>query len=523
MSPHPGPGSIPRFLVAWLLPVLAGGLHALAFLPELTHRWPIVPTLVQVLAWLGLIWSLSQAASPREGAWRAWLFGLVWLSGGTAWLFVSLHRYGGLPAWLAVVSIGLLSAALSIYLAAAGGLWVRWRRRRWLPDAVLWAALWLLVELARAWVLTGFPWAASAYALLDSPWVGLAPWLGMYGMGMVAMAAVAMPALAWCLRQAVWPACLASAVLVGLSVLAAQPSFVTPVGPPLQVALVQGNIPQDEKFAIQRQVEALGWHAQQLAAARADLVVIPETAIPLLPADLPPGFWDGLLGHFHSAGNAALVGVPLGSLDAGYTNSVVGISAATRQMPQGIYRYNKHHLVPFGEFIPWGFHWFVRLMNIPLGDFSRGPLKAPSFQVKGQWVAPNICYEDLFGEELAARFVGGNTPAPTILANVSNLAWFGRQVAIGQHLQVARLRSIELQRPTIRATNTGATVALDHRGRVLAMLPFNERGVLQAQVQGMQGLTPFAQWAGRWGLWPLLALGLGLIAVCKSRRKPDGT
>ncbi len=155
-------------------------------------------------------------------------------------------------------------------------------------------------------------------------------------------------------------------------------------------------------------------------------------------------------------------------------------------------------------------------MNIPLGDFNRGPLTAPSFAFAGERVAPNICYEDLFGEDLAARFVP-EAVAPTILANISNIGWFGQTIAVPQHLNISRLRSLELQRPMLRATNTGATAVIDHRGVVTASLPPFRRGLLDARVEGRDGLTPFAQWAGRFGLWPLWALGLGVLLALRGR------
>lgn len=513
--------------------LFAGGIQAAAFLPNVAQLSAYLPAVLQALALLMLLRCMRHAKRPQSGALAAWAFSWVWLGGSTAWLFVSLHQFGGLPAWLAIASIAALCAALSLYMAAAGALWVRWRRDHWLADAWLWAALWLLAELARAWIFTGFPWAASGYALVDTPWAGLAPWLGVYGTGMVMVAAVSMMALAVGhqvkgAQQYSPQTSTRTVVRVGfalgfsltlllLGYALSQHRFVQPQGQAITVALLQGNVAQSEKFDPQQQIQALRWHAEQLVAAKVDLVVTPETAVPLLPADLPVGFWAGLLGHFHASETAALVGVPLGSFAKGYTNSVVGVSAQTKTMPDGIYRYNKHHLVPFGEFIPFGFRWFVDLMQMPLGDFSRGPVQAPSFAVKDQWVAPNICYEDLFGEELAARFVAASSPVPSILANVSNLAWFGQDVAISQHLQIARQRSMEFQRPTIRSTNTGATVVINHLGQVTAMWPLNERGVLHASVQGMSGLTPFAWWAGRWGLIPLLLLGLAMIAVCKRR------
>jgi apolipoprotein N-acyltransferase len=284
----------------------------------------------------------------------------------------------------------------------------------------------------------------------------------------------------------------------------------------LSVALLQTNVSQDEKFAVDRMPETLAWVARELLAARADLVVAPETAVPLLPAqldDFAPGYWSALKAHFAEPGRAALVGVPQGDFDRGYTNSVVGLSAARE------YRYDKAHLVPFGEFIPKGFRWFTELMNIPLGDFERGAESPPSFVVQAQRVAPNICYEDLFGEELARRFVEPSS-APTIFANVSNIGWFGDSVALPQHLQISRLRTLEFQRPMLRATNTGVTAAIDHRGVVTALQPTLTRGVLRANVQGRQGQTPFAWWAGRLGLWPLWLLAFALVGALGPLRRP---
>ena len=197
---------------------------------------------------------------------------------------------------------------------------------------------------------------------------------------------------------------------------------------------------------------------------------------------------------------------------------MAGIAAHTAALPDGFYRYDKHHLVPFGEVIPFGFKWFVAMMNIPLGDFNRGVLVAPSFEVKGERIAPNICYEDLFGEELAARFTDAAS-APTILANISNIGWFGETIAVEQHLNISRMRSLELQRPMLRATNTGATVVIDHQGHVTHTLAPHTQGVLSGTVQGRTGITPFARWAGWAGLAPLFVVAIGL-SVPLGRRRP---
>jgi apolipoprotein N-acyltransferase len=271
--------------------------------------------------------------------------------------------------------------------------------------------------------------------------------------------------------------------------------------------------PLSEKFAADRLPQTLQWLSRTLDAARGELVVAPETAIPLLPsqlAELVPGYWPALRARFEGSDQALLVGVPLGDFSSGYTNSVLGVSAASREASP--YRYDKVHLVPFGEFIPTGFRWFTEMMNMPLGDFARGPLNAPSFTVRAERIAPNICYEDLFGEELALRFADA-ARAPTIFANVSNIGWFGDTIAVPQHLQISRMRTLEFQRPMLRATNTGATAIIDHRARVSAQLPPFTEGVLEGPVQGRVGLTPFAWWSARFGLWPWLLLALVVIAV----------
>ncbi len=495
-----------------LFVALLGAAQTLVYVH--TALWPLQMLAVALLAWR------IRAATPLRAAALGLAFGTAWLGVGTWWLFVSLHRYGGLPAWLAVLAVFALSLLLSLYLAAAMAVTARCRPRGPLLGALVFAAAWLLAELARDIIFTGFPWLASGYAQIDSPLGGLAPWLGVYGVGAVAAALAAAFGFSALDRVRAWfgPSAALLATLV-IAAFAGSIDFTQATGT-LRVTLLQGNVPQDEKFAEKHVPEALGRFARQLEAASGDLVVGPETVIPLLPSELDPGWWQTLLEHFRAPGRAAIFGMPLGDEAAGYTNSAVGISAASAALPGGFYRYDKHHLVPFGEFIPTGFHWFTRLMNIPLGDFNRGPDTAPSFVVKGERVAPNICYEDLFGEELAARFEPAAS-APTILANISNIGWFGETNAVPQHLQISRMRTLELQRPMIRATNTGATAVIDHRGVVTAELQPFTAGVLEGTVQGRSGTTPFAWWAARFGLAPLALVGaLALALAFASKRRP---
>ncbi|WOB09046.1 apolipoprotein N-acyltransferase [Piscinibacter gummiphilus] len=497
--------------------LLAGLLGAGHALPT---AYPAVWWL-QLLCVAGLAWQVSRA-SPRRAALVAWVFAIAWGSTGTWWLYISMHQYGGLPSWMAALAVLALNAVLGLYLAVVMAVFARLRRHRPLLDALLFGACWLLAELARGVIFTGFPWAASGYAHIESPVANLAPWIGVYGVGFVCAALGAGLVLGMRITGrggagAVLGLGVSVTALVALALIKPVP-FTRPTST-LTLTLLQSNVPQDQKFAETTLPQTLEWAQRQLLAAKGQLVIGPETVVPLLPEQLPTNYWKPLALHFQGE-QAALIGRPLGSFEAGYTNSVVGLSRDTLKWPGGYYRYDKHHLVPFGEFIPTGFRWFTEMMNIPLGDFSRGLRVPPSFAFKGERIAPNICYEDLFGEELAARFAQMDE-APTIFANISNIAWFGDTIAVNQHLGISRMRALEFQRPMVRATNTGATVVIDHHGVVTHALPYFTQGVLEAQVEGRQGLTPYAWWASRYGLWPLLALAIVLMLMTLPLRRKE--
>ncbi|WP_084181448.1 apolipoprotein N-acyltransferase [Polaromonas glacialis] len=498
------------------------GLPALGLAPGQPVGW------LQLLALALLAGQLDGARDWRRGAWLGGLFAVAMQCATYWWLFISLHVYGGLAAPLTVLAIVLLAALLGLYYAAASALFVAFAPVQTAWRALFFAAMWLLAELARVKFFTGFPWGEGGYAHVDGWARPLAAWVGVHGLTFMAAGVAAW--LAFCLLapQTRWRSALAG-VLASAAV-AWLPVFnVGDVEPdpallkPMSVTLLQGNIPQDEKFVAGTGVAtALGWYGEQLQNARGALVIAPETALPMLPQQLPDGYWQALRARFSTGDQAALIGLPLGDLNTGYSNSVLGFrpalpGQAALSQPEP-YRYDKHHLVPFGEVIPPGFHWFIRLMNIPLGDFNRGEVGQPSFAWQGQRLAPNICYEDLFGEELAARFVDG-PQAPTVFVNISNIAWFGNTVAIDQHLQISRMRALEFGRPMIRATNTGATVIINRLGEVTHLLPRHTRGALSGDVQGRSGITPYAWWAGRFGLWPLWALGLAALGLALLGRR----
>jgi apolipoprotein N-acyltransferase len=503
--------------------MLRGGLALLAGLLQaasIAAPWNGQPQWwLQLASLAALAWAVQEAGAWRRAGVLGWCFATAWLTGTFWWLFISMHVYGGLPSLLAGVAVLALAAFLGAYYAAACALFGRLGGGAGAAlRGVLFAGLWMSAELARVTWFTGFPWGAGGYAHVDGPLAALAPWVGVHGIGFAA--ALLAFALSQLLRRGIlrswryWLLMAGAAGLLAACNMAAQPREGEPPGPRLAVALLQGNIPQDEKFEGGTGIPiALDWYGRQMQASRAALVVLPETAIPVLPQQLPAGYLDAMRQRFAAGAQAALVGIPLGNAAEGYTNSVIGLKPGAPP-----YRFDKHHLVPFGEFIPPLFKWFTRMMNIPLGDFNRGPLGQPPFEWQGQRIAPNICYEDLFGEELAVGFADA-ARAPTILANVSNIAWFGDSLAIDQHLQISRMRALEFERPMIRATNTGATVIIDHRARVTHALPRLTRGVLTGEVEGRSTITPYAWWVSRLGLWPFWLLGLALAGTAAWRQR----
>ena len=520
--------------------ILAGLAHA----ASMGTPWDAQPAgWLQLLALAALIWQLSHCETPKAAAWSGWLFTLAWLGGTFWWLYISMHTYGGLNAVLTVLSIATLAGLLALYYAAACAAYIYLAPASPGPSSLLsslvFGALWTMAEICRGTWLTGFGWGAAGYAHMDGM-AALAKYVGAYGVAaLAAWAAWWLVAVARSVarrlariadnraeRKVVDLSLLRAALPLMLLVVATAVSkreFSASTGR-LEVALLQGNIAQDEKFEPGSGVaDSLRWYGEQISNSKAALIVAPETAIPLLPRQLPEGYWEALTAPFKRPGDvgqrALLVGIPLGSYADGYTNSVVGVHAGKP------YQYDKHHLVPFGEFIPPLFKWFTQMMNIPLGDFNRGAVGQPSFETQGQRLAPNICYEDLFGEELGARFAQA-AQSPTIFVNISNIGWFGNTIAIDQHLNISRMRAIEFERPFIRATNTGATVIIDHTGRVTHALPRYTRGVLTAQVEGRGGsadngfgLTPFARWVSRFGLWPYWLLGIGVVLIAAWRKR----
>jgi apolipoprotein N-acyltransferase len=288
----------------------------------------------------------------------------------------------------------------------------------------------------------------------------------------------------------------------GLGHFLRQVEWTSPVGLPLRVSLLQGNISQDLKFRADRYAATLALYKRMIETSDGKLIVLPETAIPRFLEDVDPRYLDEIAQTAAKRGADILVGVPIRVPGGQYFNSVVSLGASPIQ------RYDKAHLVPFGEFVPYGFHWIVNTVAIPMADFSLGTDHPKPLGLAGQRVAPNICWEDAFGEEIIRQL-----PEATLLVNVSNVAWFGDSLAPSQHLQISRMRAVETGRYMLRATNTGITAIIDARGEILARLPQFTEGILSGEAQGYAGATPYV----RWGNLPVVVACFALLAILAFR------
>jgi apolipoprotein N-acyltransferase len=503
--------------------VIAGVLQAFALawpFEGASYGQPIAALQLTSLAILAAV--VDRSSSATQAFWQAWVFASAWLLATFWWLFISMHIYGEMHATLAAAAVALLAIALGLYYALAGALYRRWchQGQSVFSRAFSFAFAWMLAELLRGTLFTGFPWGAIGYAHVDSPLRHWLPWVGVYGVSAIAAFACMLVAakraehienpsrISWGIRLALL------VVLAYTWSTANTQQAATNKGTSqqaLKVALVQGNVPQDLKFGA-AVPQALADYRKALLANTADFIALPETALPVLADNLPEHFWSELKQHFAQHQQLALIGMPM--RDAGPSNQGQLTNSAMAIMPNASaanYRYDKHHLVPFGEFVPPMFRWFVDLMRIPLGSFGRGDLGQPLLEFKGERIATNICYEDLFGEELAQNF-SDPEHSPTLMINLSNIAWFGNTVAIDQHLHISRVRTMELGRPMLRATNTGATAIIDAQGVVTHRLASGVQGVLSGEVKGVHSaLTPYTQWASKLGLAPLWLLGIATV------------
>ncbi|HEY0666048.1 MAG TPA: apolipoprotein N-acyltransferase [Gallionella sp.] len=480
--------------------LLAGVLCVSGFAP-----FGIFPIPVLTLAALFVLW--SRAGSPRLAARLGFMFGVGLFAAGIGWIYVALHDYGYMPMPLALLAMLLFAAFLALFPALTGYVQARFKSANPVRLLAVMPAVWVLVEWLRGIIFTGFPWLTLGYAHSDGPLAGYAPLLGVYGVSLVAAVSAGLLALLWD-RHRSKPGRLALAVLLliwGAGALLRTVAWTQPEGERFSVALVQGNIPQDLKFREDALIGTLETYRYLAQQQETRLTVLPETALPLLRHEVPPFMVEQLRDHARKSGGDMLIGAFERS-NGSYYNGAFTLGSAGEQY------YRKQHLVPFGEFIPLRplLGWFINgVLDIPMGDLARGDAVQPPLEIAGQRIAVNICYEDVFGEEIIRTL-----PQATLLVNITNDAWYGHSHAAAQHNQISRLRALETGRMLLRATNTGLTSIIGADGSMQAELPQHEEGVLLGEAQGYAGTTPYV----RWGNAAVLLVLIAMLAYAWKRR-----
>lgn len=472
------------------LPLFAAGLGAVSVMGFAPFVWFPLPILI-----LAVLFGLLREASPRRAFVAGGAYGFGLFLAGVSWIYVSLSTYGGMPPALAVLATVLFCAFLALFPAV--GLWaaVKLTAPGWRRVAYGLPAGWLLLEWLRGWLFTGFPWLSLGYTQVPhSPLLGYAPVLGLYGVGLAVVLTAGVLGAPGKRSLAL------IAVIWGLGYALHHTHWTEAVGQPVKVSLLQGNVAQELKFRPERLNQTLSDYADAILASDAQLIVLPETALPLLKSDVPADYLSMIREHGRRNGGDVLLGLAEGQADGAYFNSIVSLGLS----PESSYR--KTHLVPFGEFIPPGFEWALQVLSIPMSAFSPGDEGQPPMLVGGQRLAVNICYEDAFGAERLAA-----ARDATLLANVSNDAWFGRSLAPRQHLQIGAMRSLETGRWQIRANNTGYTAVIDAKGRVRSLLEPFTPGRLDYKAPGRTGQTPYMLW----GDAPALALAVLLLLLAR--------
>ncbi len=494
-------GRLQRARREWplLAALAAGGLLPLAFAPF--GCWPLAILCPALLMWL---WT---GVAPRRAALLGFCFGVGYFGVGTSWLYISIHEHGPASIGFSALAVALVVAYMAAYHALLG-----WCVARALPARGAWRwyaglpAAWLLIEWCRGWMLTGFPWLSLGYSQTDTLLSGYAPVLGVYGISalLLLQAGALLASLQARGRGLMAPPIVVALVWTGGALLS-RVEWTHPSAAPVPIAILQGAIPQDEKWQLfNREPTMRLYQSLNDQALGARLIVWPEAAIPELANEIAP-YLAEINGRSRAHEADVLMGVVrLGDNGVDYYNSILALTT-------GVAFYDKRHLVPFAEYfpVPAFVRSWLRLMSLPYSDFRAGVDQQAPLLAGGMHVAPSICYEDAFGSAQLALVARSE-----LLVNVTNDAWFGRSPARFQHLQISRMRAIEAGRFLLRAGNDGVSAIIGPRGELAAVAPEYRSAVLRGTVVPRSGLSPYV----RTGNWAVILLALAAAAGSVRRR-----
>lgn len=491
----------------WVKPLLSSSLAALlgisltlAFAP-----YGLFPLAIIAPAGLLLLW---QGASLKYTFWLGYLFGLGWFGTGVYWVFISVHNIGGVPALFAgLITVGFI-AFLSLFPACVGLIINRYFDNNYFNKfCYAFPATWVLGEWIRSWFLTGFPWLLIGYSQTNSPLIGFAPILSVYGVSLITLVMSGFLATLFVnYRLRNFRAVLTSlSIILVIGILGSITNMINwteSTGERIPLSLVQGNIPQTIKWSPEHLQTSLDRY-QTLTDdlwKKDQLIIWPESAIPI-PLHIAADFVNMLDQKARSTGSQLILGIPIkAQQNEGYYNAIISLGKDKAV-------YLKKHLVPFGEYVPMG-RWLGQLLNflnIPTSDLIPGRLEQNSFSINGYNILPSICYEIAF-----PALMNTNDPNIHFLLTLTNDAWFGRSAAQAQHLQMAMMRAAEFRRPIVVVSNNGLTALIGPKGQIEALAPPYQTFVLKTEVKPTTGLTPWM----RFHMDPVLIMILSFLSIC---------
>lgn len=485
-------------VMIWLMlaSLLSGALLPLAFSPFNIYSVAFILPAILLFIWL--------RSNAKKAFWLGWLFGIGFFGTGASWIYISIHDFGNSNSFLAGLITFIFVIWMGSYFALFGYVFRKFFSR--LSESkqclLIFPALWVLFEYLRSVLFTGFPWILLGYSQLTTPLQGLAPLVGVYGLSLItALIAGSLVLLATKQKPIIKIIALICIFgTIGLGWIFKGHLWTKPIGNPIKASLIQGNIPfnvkWDETYVMQNINVYKNLTFDHLSS---QLIVWPEGAFPVYAQDAEKFIRE--LGALARKNHSNIIfGVPiLNQQTQQYYNGLLLIGDN-----QG--EYLKRHLVPFGEYIPLQsiFGKAMHYFQIPMSGFSRGPKNQPDLKINQIRIAPFICYEIAFPNEVLNA-----AEHSELLLTLSDDSWFGKSIALAQHLQMAQMRSLETGRPQLLSTNTGITAFISPLGKILKGAPIDQRVVITSDIQPMTGKTPL-MW---WRYYPVMGMVV-LMLVC---------
>ncbi len=437
---------------------------------------------------------------PKLSALYLFSFGLGHFLTGVYWIYISVHSFGQAPIWIAIFLMFGLVLLMASYFALAGWLISWWTNGRAFALIFIGPSIWVLFEWLRSWLFSGFPWMTIGYSQVDTFLSGWAPVLGVFGVSwLVSISATIFLYFTLKKRYLLAIFLMSMPYIIGFSLNLY--SWSHSLGEPIKTIIIQGGVPQNLKWTAEQFPKTLDLYLQATKnSPKNSFIVWPEVAIPA-SSDRIEGYLQFIQKEAKESNKKIALGVLEKNKDTGLLfNSMLFLDGITEQY------YRKRHLVPFGEYfpVPSFIREWMRLQSLPNKDLSKGnQIQSLIKFSENIFLATAICYEVAFGSEQLYAF-----PDAALLVNISNDAWFGDSIAPHQHLQVSRMRSLEVGREMIRATNNGISAFIGSRGEVNQQSDQFVFAMLSADIQPRRGSTPYVLF----GNWPILFLS-GVILI----------